>query len=185
MKQGLLIAIMLLPWFVGAQLPSGAFKKGLAVGETVPDFVSTTPDEESLSLEELANKHKLVLIDFWASWCLPCRAEIPNIRKVYDAFKDEGFTVLSVAQDFNAVDWNKAIAKDSVVWYNVSSLQGREEPIAKMFHINVIPAAILVDSNRTILAIDAPGSGLPSNDGSLKGEALFLKVKAFFDGDGV
>lgn len=158
-------------------LPESAFKPVLRVGTTVPNFISFTTEREKLELSGLYGKHKIILIDFWASWCIPCRAEISNIKRVYDSFAVRGFTVLSVSEDFLETDWNKAIKKDSMVWYNVSSLQGREEPLAKAFRINALPAAILIDNVGQILAIDAPGAGIPSGGGSLRGASLYQKVK--------
>ncbi len=143
-----------------------------------PDFVSNAQDGTQLSLYDVVKKSKLTLVDFWASWCVPCREEMPFLRRAYDNFHKDGFNILSVSLDNNAKSWLKAIASDSMEWYQVSQLSGRNELAAKVFGIDGIPAGILIDSQGKILAIDADNAKVPSGGGSLRGEALYEKVRS-------
>jgi thiol-disulfide isomerase/thioredoxin len=139
--------------------------KGKLTGESYIDFVSTTPDGRQLSLKEVIGKNKYTLVDFWASWCGPCRKENPNVVKAFDAFKDKGFTVLSVSLDEDAAKWKAAIEKDGMPWYHVSSLKGWKEPAAALYNIRAIPQNVLVDSQGKIVATN------------LRAETLFNKIK--------
>lgn len=139
--------------------------KGKLTGEKFIDFVSTTPEGKQLSLKEVLTKNKYTLVDFWASWCAPCRKENPNVVKTYDAFKDKGFTVLSVSLDDNATKWKAAIEVDGMPWYHVSSLKGWKEPVAALYNIRAIPENVLVDANGKIVATN------------LRAETLYNKVQ--------
>ena len=139
--------------------------KGTLTGENYKDFSSTTPDGKTLVLKDVIAKNKYTLIDFWASWCGPCRKENPNVVKAYEAFKDQGFTVLSVSLDDNADKWKAAIEKDGMPWYHVSSLKGWKEPAAVLYNIRSIPQNVLVDGNGKVLATN------------LRAETLYNKVQ--------
>lgn len=134
------------------------------VGDKVPDFTFDTPEGKPLSLYDYLKGKKLVLIDFWASWCGPCRAEAKNVREIYDKFHAKGFDVFGVSLDENLEAWKKAIADDDIVWGQVSDLKGWKTPACKWFNFNGIPCMFLVDGNGKILARD------------LRGEALARKV---------
>lgn len=139
--------------------------KGTLTGGQFKDFVSTTPDGKSLSLKEVIDQHKYTLVDFWASWCGPCRKENPNVVKTFNAFKDKGFTVLSVSLDDDGAKWKAAIEKDGMPWYHVSSLKGWKEPAAALYNIRAIPQNVLVDSNGKIVATN------------LRAETLYNKME--------
>lgn len=141
------------------QLPKGAPQ----VGDTAPDVMLKDVNGKSLSLNSL--KGKVVLLDFWASWCGPCRKENPNVVQVYEKYKDKGFTVFSVSLDNDKDKWIRAIEQDKLVWKNhVSDLKGWQSEGAATYSVKGIPAAFLIDKNGKIVATN------------LRGEALEQKV---------
>ncbi|MES2827062.1 MAG: TlpA disulfide reductase family protein [Bacteroidota bacterium] len=143
--------------------------KGALTGEQFKDFVSTTPEGKELSLKEVVGNNKYTLVDFWASWCGPCRKENPNVVKTFNDFKGKGFTVLSVSLDDDAAKWKAAIEKDGMPWYHVSSLKGWKEPAATLYNIRAIPQNVLVDSKGKIVATN------------LRAETLYSKVQSLLN----
>lgn len=132
--------------------------KSTEVGQVAPDFSAPTPDGDLLALGDV--KNKVTLIDFWAAWCKPCRLENPNIVSVYEKYKDKGLNVVGVSLDTKAEDWLKAIEKDGLAWNHVSNLKRFQDPIAKLYNINAIPAAFLLDENGVIVAKNLRGPAL-------------------------
>lgn len=151
--------------------------ENIKIGASAIDFTSKTIDGKSFSFKEFIKGNKLTLIDFWGSWCKPCRAEIPNLKKVHDAFNKQGFNVLGVALEHNLAAWKKALIEENFPWLSVSQVKGRDEEAALIYNVNGVPAAILIDENGRILAVDLPGSGIPSAGGSLRGDALYKTVE--------
>lgn len=132
------------------------------VGQPYLDFTQETPEGDMLSLSELVGKSKLLLIDFWASWCGPCRAENPNVVEVYKEYHEKGFDVLGVSLDMEKDKWIKAIEDDGLIWHNISDLKYWNNEAAKSYGISSIPSNLLLDENGTIIAKNLRGEDLRS-----------------------
>ncbi len=129
------------------------------VGKPFIDIEQPDADGKMRKLSDL--KGKVILIDFWASWCGPCRAENPNVVKVYNTYKSKGFTVYSVSLDKSKSDWLAAIKKDGLIWENhVSLLDANNNKAAQDYHVNAIPSSFLVDENGIIVAENLRGAAL-------------------------
>lgn len=135
------------------------------VGSAAPEFSAPSPDGKTISLKESLGK--VTLIDFWASWCGPCRKENPNVVAMYNELHDKGFNIIGVSLDNPGGDqaWKDAIAKDGLTWNQVSNLKGWKDPIAEQYNVKSIPATFLLDASGKIVAKD------------LRGDALKAKVK--------
>ena len=131
----------------------------IANGTEAPDIVMADRDGQLRRLSDL--RGKVVLIDFWASWCRPCRAENPNVVRLYHRFHDKGFEVFSVSLDNNREAWLKAIDADGLVWPNhVSDLRGWSSAGGRLYGISSIPATVLVDRDGKVLARNLRGPQL-------------------------
>jgi peroxiredoxin len=128
------------------------------VGSVLPEFTQNDASGKSVSLSSLRGKY--VLIDFWASWCGPCRAENPNVVKAFNAYKSKGFTILGVSLDQDKAKWLEAIKKDGLTWTHVSDLKYWNNAVAKQFGIESIPANFLIDPNGVVIGKDLRGEEL-------------------------
>lgn len=134
--------------------------RGLNSGsQTAPEITLNNPDGVKISLSSL--KGKYVLVDFWASWCSPCRKESPNVVRLYNEYKDKGFTVLSVSLDNDVNAWKAAIKADGLIWPNhVSDFLGWETPLVKTYNFQSIPHTVLIDKEGKIIATGLRGASL-------------------------
>ncbi len=137
-----------------------------AINTKAITFTQADTSGKMISLSSFNGKY--LLIDFWASWCGPCRAESPNIKIAYDRYQSKGFEVLGVSLDNDKNAWIKAINKDGLKWTNVSDLQGWKNDVAKKYIVQAVPANYLLDRNGKIIAKN------------LKGEALIKKLTELF-----
>ena len=137
------------------------------VGSVAPDFKGPNPEGKSISLKQSLGK--VTIVDFWASWCKPCRAENPNVVALYAKYHDKGLNILSVSLDKEASAWKAAIAKDKLTWNHVSNLKEFEDPIALKYGINAIPSIYILDAKGVIIAKDLRGEELNAKIASLLG----------------
>ncbi|WP_455510001.1 thioredoxin-like domain-containing protein [Butyricimonas paravirosa] len=128
-------------------------EQSTATGAIAPDFTMDTPDGISVSLHSV--KAKVKILDFWASWCGPCRAENPNVKRVYDKYHADGLEIISVSLDSEKERWVKAIKQDNLPWIHVSDLLGWENAAAKLYGVRGVPFILVLDKDDRII-----GSGL-------------------------
>ena len=128
-------------------------KAALSIGSKAPDFSAPTPDGKTLSLKDAMGK--VTVIDFWASWCRPCRAENPYVKEIYKKYHNKGLNIIGVSLDKpgHKSDWLKAIKDDGLTWYQVSNLKYWQDPIAReLYQVQSIPQTFILDKNGVIRA---------------------------------
>jgi len=132
--------------------------KTLVVGAQAPDFTINSIDDQSVKLSDF--KGKYVLIDFWASWCAPCRAENPNVVSAYQKYKDRNFTILGISLDKDKSAWEQAIKQDKLTWTHAGELADFEGETVRLYQVEAIPASFLIDPAGKIIARNLRGEAL-------------------------
>jgi len=147
-----------------------ASQKRIDIGSKAEDFSAPTPKGETLSLK--GSLGKITIIDFWASWCKPCRMENPNVVRVYNKYHNKGLNIIGVSLDKKQESWVKAIDDDNLNWNHVSNLQFWQEPIARAYGVRSIPATFILDEEGNVIAKNLRGPALERKISELLGEAL-------------
>lgn len=146
------------PKVVAKVQAQAATLRTFTAGVEAPLFAGPNPEGETVSLESL--RGKVVLIDFWASWCGPCRKENPNVVKVYEKYKDKGFEILGVSLDQKKDRWVQAIEADKLAWLHISDLKGWKSEYGQLYGVSSIPQTVLIDRDGKIIARNLRGPAL-------------------------
>jgi peroxiredoxin len=137
-------------------------------GYKAPDVALPTSTGDTIRLSSL--RGKVVLLDFWASWCGPCRVSNKGLVKLYPKYKDKGFEILGVSLDEDAADWQKAIKKDKISWLQVIDKGGWESKTVNQWRISAIPTSYLINKDGVLIAMDLEGKELEKALGELLGK---------------
>lgn len=142
-------------------------RSAVEIGAKAPDFSAPTPEGDELSLKDAMGK--VTIIDFWAAWCKPCRAENPHVVEIYKKYHDKGLNIIGVSLDRDGQKdkWLKAIEDDGLVWQHVSNLKFWQEPIAQKYGVRAIPATFILDENGVIVAKNLKGDALEKKIGEM------------------
>lgn len=135
----------------------------------IPDFRMESIDGHEVSALEEAAKHKVTVIDFWASWCGPCLRDMPGLVATYDKYKDKGLGIIGVSLDKDRTSWEEAVKRLGMTWTQLSDLQGWNNAAAQMFGVQAIPFTVLIDKEGKLI------------DAGLRGEELEQKIASLLD----
>lgn len=134
--------------------------KPMALGQKYQDIELMNPEGKMVKLSEYVPEGKYAMLEFWASWCGPCRGEIPHLRHVYKDYKDKGFEIISISIDKNKADWDKAMKEENMVWKQLCDPNGFEGPVAQKYNISGVPTCILLDKEGRIFKTEMRGAAL-------------------------
>lgn len=143
--------------------------KTVDIGQRAPDFTMNDPDGNLVRLDDILSDCEVLLLDFWAAWCGPCRKENPFVVDTYNQYHIDGFMVLGVSLDRDRDSWEKAIEDDNLTWTHVSNLKYWDNPVAKMYGVSAIPTNYLIDHNGIILGKNLRGIALKDKVRSVLG----------------
>lgn len=132
--------------------------QAIKVGAEAPELILPMPNDKDFALSSL--RGKVVLIDFWASWCAPCRKELPNVKRAYEKYKSKGFEILGVSLDKDRSAWLEAISKEGLTWPQVSDLKFWQSEACQIYAVQSIPYTVLIDKEGKIIATDLRGAEL-------------------------
>lgn len=135
-----------------------ALLDGIAIGSTAPDFTLTDTEGREVRMSEV--KGRLKILDFWASWCGPCRLNNPELKRLYEKYHSRGLEIVGISLDEKGDAWRAAIEKDGLEWTNVSSLQGWRCDVVKLYSVDGIPAMFILDADNRIVATGLRGEAL-------------------------
>ena len=139
-------------------------------GEVVDAFAAAGLDGDTYRLKDTLAENKLVLIEFWASWCGPCRADVPNLKAAVEEYGDRGFAIFAFSLDTVREDWSDASLEDGIGWINTCDLKGYDSPISQQFGVNMLPKNLLVDANGVVVEVHARGERLMEQLSEMLGE---------------
>jgi peroxiredoxin len=140
------------------------------IGQKAPDFTMNDPDGVPIRFYDVLAESEVLLLDFWAAWCGPCRKENPFVVATYNQFHSKGFSVLGVSLDKDRESWVKAIEDDKLTWTHVSNVMYWDNPVAKMYGVSAIPTNYLIDKNGIIVGKNLRGIALKDKVSSLIGD---------------
>lgn len=123
---------------------------GIPIDQPAPDFIQNDIDGKPVSLESI--KGKYILLDFWASWCGPCRMENPNLVVAYKKYHEKGFEIIGISLDEDKDAWEKAINQDNLTWTQLSDLKGYDNEVAKLYNVTALPYNYLINPEGKIIA---------------------------------
>ena len=132
--------------------------QAIKVGAEAPELILPMPNDKDFALSSL--RGKVVLVDFWASWCAPCRKELPNVKRCYEKYKSKGFEILGVSLDKDRAAWLEAISKEGLTWPQVSDLKFWQSEACQIYAVQSIPYTVLIDKEGKIIATDLRGAEL-------------------------
>lgn len=173
---GQLTDIITKAWVNNPQMAEG-FKakaekaKNMALGAKYQDIELMNPEGKMVKLSEYVPEGKYAMLEFWASWCGPCRGEIPHLRHVYKDYKDKGFEIISISIDQKKEDWEKAMKEEGMVWKQLCDPNGFDGPVAKQYNISGVPTCIILDKEGRIFKTDMRGAALDATLQDLYGKA--------------
>lgn len=139
-------------WMVDVAAQITKMIEASPVGKKFTDIEGLSIDGKKLKLSDFAGKGKVVLVDFWASWCGPCIVELPNVIKAYNEYKDKGFEIVGVSLDTDKKAWSETTKKHGITWPQFSNLKGWDDPAARAYNVGGIPYTLLIDKDGTIVA---------------------------------